>query len=502
MLSRIVVPPLLLVWILVGSVPADVISWGGGENQPWDVPEHWVGGALPGAGDTAQIASGCPWANLDLGVSSILVEAGGRLNVGINIPSYCSVTLGGGCLVMCPPATGAVVAGQVRLTADSIIQRDDTSQPFTFTGTITQQGVRCKLTFLSIPDTTKGAFTGVVTLTNRNVYSGGSEIIGPTVRVSHPSALGSGPVHVAGGRLALNVVGAYTFDLVTLTEGAILLEKQPAGVFMHLWGGTLQHNEATLVLDSSNGITIGNVVTIQAGGTDPDAPFRIATEIGGSGKAVLNPFSPPTWDPVAGKWTYTTRGRLVIAAKQGWSGGTDISGLVDLECADALPGGTVTVHGQDPGNLPASAPGVLRVYDAHAFSANTDLVLDRTHYSYEDPVTHVVTEADWYGSVYLGESTTVKSLKAGGVYMPAGTYNAANLPGYLTGPGTLTVTTTMRVAGDVDGDGHVDVVDLLYLVDAFGCVEGELEYNPACDFNSDGWIDVVDLLTLVENWGT
>jgi 3',5'-cyclic AMP phosphodiesterase CpdA len=57
------------------------------------------------------------------------------------------------------------------------------------------------------------------------------------------------------------------------------------------------------------------------------------------------------------------------------------------------------------------------------------------------------------------------------------------------------------MAGDVDGDGHVDVVDLLYLVDAFGSVPGDLNYSVACDFNRDDSVDVVDLLMLVENFG-
>ena len=48
----------------------------------------------------------------------------------------------------------------------------------------------------------------------------------------------------------------------------------------------------------------------------------------------------------------------------------------------------------------------------------------------------------------------------------------------------------------------MDVVDLLYLVDAFGSMTGDTNYDPACDYNSDGSIDVVDLLMLVENFGT
>jgi len=57
------------------------------------------------------------------------------------------------------------------------------------------------------------------------------------------------------------------------------------------------------------------------------------------------------------------------------------------------------------------------------------------------------------------------------------------------------------VAGDVDGDGLVDVVDLLWLVRAFGTYRGEAAYVAACDFNQDDAIDVVDLLDLIYNFG-
>ncbi len=62
--------------------------------------------------------------------------------------------------------------------------------------------------------------------------------------------------------------------------------------------------------------------------------------------------------------------------------------------------------------------------------------------------------------------------------------------------------TASRRPGDINGDGSVDVIDLLYLVDAFGSVTGDTNYDPAADFNSDGSVDVIDLLTLVENFGT
>ena len=71
---------------------------------------------------------------------------------------------------------------------------------------------------------------------------------------------------------------------------------------------------------------------------------------------------------------------------------------------------------------------------------------------------------------------------------------------YDEGWGTLTVVPPLP--GDIDGDGHVDVVDLLLLVDAFGSVTGDANYDARCDFNHDGSVDVVDLLDLVYNFGT
>ena len=56
--------------------------------------------------------------------------------------------------------------------------------------------------------------------------------------------------------------------------------------------------------------------------------------------------------------------------------------------------------------------------------------------------------------------------------------------------------------GDANGDGHVDVVDLLDVVYSFGTVKGDAGFDPTCDFNHDGAVDVVDLLDLVYNFGT
>ena len=48
---------------------------------------------------------------------------------------------------------------------------------------------------------------------------------------------------------------------------------------------------------------------------------------------------------------------------------------------------------------------------------------------------------------------------------------------------------------DTDGNGVVDVIDLLYVIAVWGTD------NPAGDINEDGWVDVLDLLEVIGNWG-
>jgi hypothetical protein len=47
----------------------------------------------------------------------------------------------------------------------------------------------------------------------------------------------------------------------------------------------------------------------------------------------------------------------------------------------------------------------------------------------------------------------------------------------------------------------VNITDLLLLAASWGTVFGNANYNPACDFNGDGRVDVSDLLALAGNWG-
>ncbi len=62
-----------------------------------------------------------------------------------------------------------------------------------------------------------------------------------------------------------------------------------------------------------------------------------------------------------------------------------------------------------------------------------------------------------------------------------------------SGAGTL--------VGDLNGDGHVDVLDVLIFANCYGKISGDSGFNAACDFDHDGAVGVSDLLMLVANFG-
>lgn len=57
------------------------------------------------------------------------------------------------------------------------------------------------------------------------------------------------------------------------------------------------------------------------------------------------------------------------------------------------------------------------------------------------------------------------------------------------------------IPGDIDGDGVVDVTDLLVLLAAWGPCPKPCPPSCAADINDDCIVNVTDLLTLLANWG-
>jgi YVTN family beta-propeller protein/parallel beta-helix repeat protein len=60
---------------------------------------------------------------------------------------------------------------------------------------------------------------------------------------------------------------------------------------------------------------------------------------------------------------------------------------------------------------------------------------------------------------------------------------------------------TVRILGDINGDGKVDGRDITIIAGAFGSVPGDPRWNPDADINQDGKVDGRDLVLAAANFG-
>ena len=58
-----------------------------------------------------------------------------------------------------------------------------------------------------------------------------------------------------------------------------------------------------------------------------------------------------------------------------------------------------------------------------------------------------------------------------------------------------------RLDGDADGDGQVNVVDLMLVIGASSSRPGDATWNRACDFDDDDYVGPLDLLAVHDNYG-
>jgi uncharacterized repeat protein (TIGR02543 family) len=59
----------------------------------------------------------------------------------------------------------------------------------------------------------------------------------------------------------------------------------------------------------------------------------------------------------------------------------------------------------------------------------------------------------------------------------------------------------VRIMGDINGDGKVDIKDILICAKNFGSVQGDARYNSDADMNSDGKVNIKDILTVAKHFG-
>jgi Ca2+-binding EF-hand superfamily protein len=57
------------------------------------------------------------------------------------------------------------------------------------------------------------------------------------------------------------------------------------------------------------------------------------------------------------------------------------------------------------------------------------------------------------------------------------------------------------IPGDVDGNGKVDMGDIVSILLALGSTPGKPNWNPNCDVDNNGIIDKSDLMIALNNFG-
>jgi len=115
--------------------------------------------------------------------------------------------------------------------------------------------------------------------------------------------------------------------------------------------------------------------------------------------------------------------------------------------------------------------------------------------------------------------TADKSISAYPIYLDMGqsytlqfTWNTAGTPclnytltavaTILTGSNTLSEgNITVRLMGDVNGDGRVDMKDIAIVARAFGSTPGSPNWNPAADVGGFGIVNMKDIALVARNFG-
>lgn len=59
----------------------------------------------------------------------------------------------------------------------------------------------------------------------------------------------------------------------------------------------------------------------------------------------------------------------------------------------------------------------------------------------------------------------------------------------------------VKMQGDMNGDGRIDILDLSMVAISFGYFSSEPEYNPEVDLNKDGIVDIYDISVVSMHYG-
>ena len=193
--------------------------------------------------------------------------------------------------------------------------------------------------------------SGLVILPSGDSYSGGTTLMGGRTQVTQPSALGTGPVYLAGGTLLLKgnaIPDSATFSQgLNLVDGADVKVEVQASSHLFTWSELIDHTGGFQKLGSGrlrliNDHTYSGETTITAGILELGAPGAGGSSAGNlSGSQVLNNGTIEIYrnnaaliaPPISGtgnivKWG---SGKATLSGVNTYTGGTEInSGIVEV----------------------------------------------------------------------------------------------------------------------------------------------------------------------------
>lgn len=115
--------------------------------------------------------------------------------------------------------------------------------------------------------------------------------------------------------------------------------------------------------------------------------------------------------------------------------------------------------------------------------------------------------ASFHWSFGDGNTTTVTTSTATHVYANPGNYTV-NLTVTDTGGLQDSESKTVEIYPpppggnpDLDGNGRVDMIDLVIVLDAFGSTPGKPRWNPIADIDTNNKVDMMDLLVVLDHFG-
>jgi peptide/nickel transport system substrate-binding protein len=115
-----------------------------------------------------------------------------------------------------------------------------------------------------------------------------------------------------------------------------------------------------------------------------------------------------------------------------------------------------------------------------------------------DPGESVTITVTWYEKTITNEYWTI-DLEVSPVGTAGGeVYDMDTTNNQINSPYNVTIKSWSM---DINGDGKIDIKDLVLLIKAYGTVPGKTRWNADADVNKDGKVDIKDLVLLIKNYG-